>query len=118
VLTSEASPSHGENRGSSPLGSANEIKDLWPGRLLVSNNCPINVCGHAWNSMAENRAHTHAVPCHAAAASSNVILMKLTASHKPPGDVGRLQLGPFRRRMGSEIAAQARARQLSGLQFD
>ena len=57
--------------------------------------------------MAENRAHTHAVPCHAAAASSNVIVMKLTASHKPPGDVGRLQLGPFRRRMGSEIAGDS-----------
>ena len=30
--------------------------------------------------------------------------MKLTAAHEPPGDVGRLQLGAFRRRMGSEIA--------------
>ena len=31
------------------------------------------------------------------------ILMKLTAAHEPPGDVGRLQLGAFRRRMGREI---------------
>ena len=30
--------------------------------------------------------------------------MKLTAAHEPPGDVGRLQFGAFRRRMGSEIA--------------
>jgi hypothetical protein len=29
------------------------------------------------------------------------ILMKLTAAHEPPGDVGRLQLGAFRRRMGT-----------------
>jgi hypothetical protein len=32
------------------------------------------------------------------------ILMKRTAAHEPPGDVGCLQLGAFRRRMGSEIA--------------
>jgi hypothetical protein len=30
--------------------------------------------------------------------------MKLTAAHEPPGDVGRLQFGAFRGRMGSEIA--------------
>jgi len=35
------------------------------------------------------------------------VLMKLTASHKPLGDVGRLQLGAFRRRMGSEIAGDS-----------
>src|SRR5215831_2310827 len=35
------------------------------------------------------------------------VLMKLTTSHKPPGDVGRLQLGAFRRRMGSEIAGDS-----------
>src|ERR1700730_8517721 len=35
------------------------------------------------------------------------ILMKLTAAHEPPGDVGRLQLGAFRRRMGSEIAGDS-----------
>jgi hypothetical protein len=40
-------PSHGENRGSSPLGSANKIKYLLQGRQLVSNNCPINVYGQA-----------------------------------------------------------------------
>src|SRR5262245_57317518 len=43
-------PSHGENRGSSPLGSANEIKKLISGRRLVSNNCPINVYGQAWTA--------------------------------------------------------------------
>jgi hypothetical protein len=31
--------------------------------------------------------------------------MKLTTAHEPPGDVGRLQFGAFRRRMGSEIAS-------------
>jgi hypothetical protein len=41
----------------SPLGSANEIKELLYDRLLVSNSCPINVCGQAWTSMTENRAH-------------------------------------------------------------
>ena len=49
--------SHGENRGSSPLGSANGIKDLFQNRQLVSNNCPINGYGQAWASMIENRAH-------------------------------------------------------------
>ena len=37
-------PSHGENRGSSPLGSASEIKYLARKTLLVSNGCPINGC--------------------------------------------------------------------------
>src|SRR5215475_13121113 len=32
------------------------------------------------------------------------ILMKLTAAHEPPGNVGRLQFGAFRRRMGGEVA--------------
>jgi hypothetical protein len=41
------SPSHGENRGSSPLGSANDIKEFGCERRLVSNNCPINVHGQA-----------------------------------------------------------------------
>src|SRR5262245_41410809 len=45
------SPSHGENRGSSPLGSANKIKYLLQDRQLVSNNCPINVYGQAWTLM-------------------------------------------------------------------
>src|SRR5262249_7269624 len=44
------SPSHGENRGSSPLGSANEIKHLIQVRQLVSNNGPINVYGQAWTA--------------------------------------------------------------------
>jgi hypothetical protein len=52
-----SAPSHGENRGSSPLGSANGIKDLFQNRQLVSNNCPINGYGQAWTSMIENRAH-------------------------------------------------------------
>src|SRR6516165_6054101 len=43
-------PSHGENRGSSPLGSANAIKYLIQVHQLVSNNCPINVCGQAWTA--------------------------------------------------------------------
>ena len=37
-------PSHGENRGSSPLGSASEIKYLARKTLLVSNGCLINGC--------------------------------------------------------------------------
>src|SRR5215831_16181734 len=45
-----ASPSHGENRGSSPLGSANEINQLMQSRQLVSNDCPINVYGQAWTA--------------------------------------------------------------------
>jgi hypothetical protein len=32
-------------------------------------------------------------------------LVKFTSAHEPPGDVGRLQFGAFRRRMGSEIAS-------------
>jgi hypothetical protein len=35
------------------------------------------------------------------------ILMKLTAAHEPLSDVGRLQFGAFRRRMGSEIAGDS-----------
>src|SRR5262245_10757836 len=42
------SPSHGENRGSSPLGGANEIKYLFQNDRLVSNDCPINIHGQAW----------------------------------------------------------------------
>jgi len=42
--------SHGENRGSGPLGSANEIKPLMQVDRLVSNNCPINVYGQAWTA--------------------------------------------------------------------
>jgi hypothetical protein len=38
-------PSHGENRGSSPLGSANDFNDLhfkdWP----VSRPCPVEIPG-------------------------------------------------------------------------
>jgi len=48
--SARASPSHGENRGSSPLGSANEIKHLMQVDRLVSNNCPINVYGQAWTA--------------------------------------------------------------------
>src|SRR5262245_48449145 len=44
------SPSHGENRGSSPLGSANKINRLFQTDELVSNNCPINVYGQAWTA--------------------------------------------------------------------
>src|SRR5215472_17247493 len=41
-------PSHGENRGSSPLGSANSFKDLADCDPSASNTCPINVCGQPW----------------------------------------------------------------------
>ena len=44
------SPSHGENRGSSPLGSANKVKHLFQTDRLVSNDCPINVYGQAWTA--------------------------------------------------------------------
>jgi hypothetical protein len=44
-------PSHGENRGSIPLGSANKIKYLLQNRQFVSNSCPINVYGQAWTLM-------------------------------------------------------------------
>src|SRR5215471_4903704 len=43
-------PSHGKNRASSPLGSANNIKRLMQVDQLVSNNCPINVYGQAWTA--------------------------------------------------------------------
>ena len=42
--------SHGENRGSSPLGSANSFRYLRHLRALVSNACPINVYGQRWTS--------------------------------------------------------------------
>src|SRR5262245_41304116 len=42
------SPSHGENRGSSPLGSANIFKDLADCYPSASNTCPINACGQRW----------------------------------------------------------------------
>src|SRR5437660_337927 len=35
------------------------------------------------------------------------ILMKLTATHEPSGDVGRLQFGAFRRRMRGEITGDS-----------
>ena len=38
-------PSHGENRGSSPLGSANSINDLHFKSLLVSRPCPVGILG-------------------------------------------------------------------------
>src|SRR5262249_3546382 len=41
-------PSHGENRGSSPLGSANSFKGLADCRPSASNTCPINVLGQRW----------------------------------------------------------------------
>ena len=39
-------PSHGENRGSSPLGSANDFNSLIYSPLFVSNRCPIYVRVH------------------------------------------------------------------------
>jgi hypothetical protein len=46
----------------SSLGSANEIKVLFQNSQLVSNNCPINVCGQTWTSTIENRAHARMPP--------------------------------------------------------
>jgi hypothetical protein len=40
----DGSPSHGENRGSSPLGSANDINTLDIRPTTVSNRCPIYGC--------------------------------------------------------------------------
>jgi hypothetical protein len=37
-------PSHGENRGSSPLGSAKKINDLISKSLRVSRLCPVESC--------------------------------------------------------------------------
>ena len=36
-------PSHGENRGSSPLGSANNINNLHLKNLPVSRPCPVGI---------------------------------------------------------------------------
>src|SRR5215471_13057665 len=52
--------SHGENRGSSPLGSASKIKYLLQARWLVSNNCPINVYRQRWTS-SRGSPHIHAL---------------------------------------------------------
>jgi len=46
-IDGEEVAAHGENRGSSPLGSANEIKRLLQEHQFVSNNCPITVYGQA-----------------------------------------------------------------------
>jgi hypothetical protein len=43
--SARASPSHGENRGSSPLGSANNINDLHFKDLPVSRPCPVEILG-------------------------------------------------------------------------
>jgi hypothetical protein len=51
----EFSPSHGENRGSSPLGSANKFNELSESSgknpVLVPNSCPISV-GERWRTTA------------------------------------------------------------------
>jgi hypothetical protein len=39
---------HGENRGSSPLGSANDFRYLAGNPILLSNACPINACTQRW----------------------------------------------------------------------
>ena len=45
-ITIEAeAPSHGENRGSSPLGSANNINGLHLRNLPVSRPCPVGILG-------------------------------------------------------------------------
>ena len=45
-----ARPSHGENRGSSPLGSANDFKYLPRKSTFVTNACPINGYRQRWTS--------------------------------------------------------------------
>ena len=57
ILRARTSPSHGENRGSSPLGSANDFSSLAPkrspGLAGISNFSPMDGCfrrsvrGHA-----------------------------------------------------------------------
>ena len=47
-------PSHGENRGSSPLGSANDFNKLDQDKRDVSNGCPIH--GRARESSRLSRA--------------------------------------------------------------
>ena len=46
-------PSHGENRGSSSLGSANDINGLAETRF-VSNGRPINVRKHPWKILVKS----------------------------------------------------------------
>src|SRR5215831_2850213 len=53
---------HGENRGSSPLGSASKIKYLFQASWLVSNNCPINVYRQRWTS-SRGSPHIHGGGC-------------------------------------------------------
>src|SRR6516162_4074824 len=60
-----------------------------------------------WSTAGRRLSWTAATPQQRRPMSGCRVLMKLTASHKPPGDVGRLQLGAFRRRMGSEIAGDS-----------
>jgi hypothetical protein len=51
------SASHGENRGSSPLGTANYFKYLRRRWFFVSNACPINVYGQ---QSSRGSPHIHA----------------------------------------------------------
>jgi hypothetical protein len=62
ILRARTSPSHGENRGSSPLGSASKIKYLFQDGRLVSNNCPINVYRQRWTS-SRGSPHIHISHC-------------------------------------------------------
>ena len=88
------SPSHGENRGSSPLGSASKIKLLMQVGQLVSNNCPINVYGQAWTAC---RLDNMCGPC------------GLTAQILPPPCAGAAEM----KNAGHEPISDARPRRNS-----
>jgi hypothetical protein len=51
------SPSHGENGGSIPLGSANDINELDEAPSSLSNICPIH--GHGFASIVVDARRTH-----------------------------------------------------------
>ena len=57
--SSKSSPSHGENRGSSPLGSANDINRLDLGRRDVSNRCPIYGRAREWTPLDARLSFLH-----------------------------------------------------------
>ena len=79
-----ARPSHGENRGSSPLGSASKINYLVKMRRLVSNKCPINIYGQAWTSMNRKSAHARC----AARMSSTGEMVSLSRTPLPTASTG------------------------------
>jgi hypothetical protein len=64
-------PSHGENRGSSPLGSANEIKKLIDQRQALSRHCPGGVFGLCQVALGHGE-RTGGHGCRAAAAGTGI----------------------------------------------